>query len=168
MCPKTNLHSRFILPFGEDHILPFLLRSLDIILRNLRRLSSDSCVINFGMLPEKESYMTKTLHFRVKSDLPCHFEQMLPNSRYNIGFFCSLVKILQTLEVREILFLICGLREGDGNMFPGNPLVEVVFNLNSEQYISSEEEKKLKNLQQLEREQWLTTRAFHLRRTRGG
>ena len=64
---------------------------------------------------------------------------MLPNSGDNVGFFRPLIEILKALEVCKILLLICGLREGDGNMFPGYPLVEIVFNLDSDS-ISCEEE----------------------------
>jgi hypothetical protein len=70
--------------------------------------------------------------------IPCHLEQMLPNSGYNIRLLHSLLEILQTLEVREIFLFVGGLRECDGNVFAGDPLVEIVFNLDSE-FISDEE-----------------------------
>ena len=57
---------------------------------------------------------------------------MLPNSGYNTRFLRPLVNILRTLEVRDVILFIGGLREGDRNVFTGNPLIEVVFNLDSE------------------------------------
>ena len=64
---------------------------------------------------------------------------MLPKSGYNIGFFRLLIEVLQTLDVRKVLLFVCVLREGNGNMFTGNPLIEVVFNLNLESMNREEE-----------------------------
>ena len=64
---------------------------------------------------------------------------MLPNSGHDIGFFCPLVEIVQTLEVCEVFLFICRLREGDGDMFSGDPLIEIVFNLDSVPFSHEEE-----------------------------
>lgn len=88
---------------------------------------------------------------------------MLPN---DIGILHPLIEILETLEMSEVLLFVCGLQEGNGNIFPSNPLVEVVFDLHSEP-INNEEENNLKDLQLLRPGRWLTTRAFHLQKTLG-
>jgi len=57
---------------------------------------------------------------------------MLPELGHNVGFLGLLVKVLQTFEVCKVLLFVCVLCEGDGDVFPGNPLIEVVFNLKFE------------------------------------
>jgi hypothetical protein len=57
---------------------------------------------------------------------------MPPEPRHDVGFLGLLVKVLQALEVCEVLLFVCVLREGDSNVFTGNPLIEVVFNLKFE------------------------------------
>ena len=86
---------------------------------------------------------------------------MLPNSGYNVRVLHPLVEIPQMLEVHEVLLFICRLQEGDGNVFAGDPFIEVIFNLDLE-YISHDEESKYKDLQSSRQAQLLTTRAFHL------
>jgi len=63
---------------------------------------------------------------------PRHLEEMLPESRHDVGFLGLLVKVIEALEVCEVLLFICILREGDGNVFASNPLIEVVFDLKFE------------------------------------
>lgn len=57
---------------------------------------------------------------------------MPSNSRYYVGVLRPLVKILESFEVGEIFLFVSGLREGDRNVFAGNPLIEVVFDLESD------------------------------------
>ena len=92
---------------------------------------------------------------------------MLPQVGYNVGFPHLLVEVLQVLDVSKVLLLVCVLREGNGDMFTSNPLIEVVFDLDSES-MSNEEKSKCEDLQQSKQGQGLTTRASHLRRTQGG
>jgi hypothetical protein len=40
------------------------------------------------------------------SHIPCHLEQMLPELGYDVGFFCLLVEVLQTLDVCKVLLFI--------------------------------------------------------------
>ena len=91
---------------------------------------------------------------------------MLPNSRYDIWFLCLLIKNLKTPEVGEILLFVSRLREGDRDMFSGNPFVKIVFNLDSE-FFSCDEESKHRDLQLSRQMQWLSTRAFCPRKTQG-
>ena len=55
--------------------------------------------------------------------VPRHLEQMLPESGYNVRFPRPVVKVLQTLDMCKILLFVCVLREGNGNMFTGNPFI---------------------------------------------
>ena len=57
---------------------------------------------------------------------------MPSNSRYYVGVLRPLVKILESFEVGEIFLFVSVLREGDRNVFAGNPLIEVVFDLESD------------------------------------
>ena len=100
-------------------------------------------------------------------DVPCHLEQMLPKSGYDIGILGPLIKILQTLHMCEILLFICVLREGDGNVFASDPLIKVIFDLELEP-MSHEEETKYDDLQLSIQEQLLSRRAFRPWRTQGG
>ena len=86
---------------------------------------------------------------------------MLPKLGYNVRFLSPLIEIPQMLEVHEILLFICHLRESDRNVFASDPLIKVVFNLDSE-YISHDEESKFNDLQSSRQAQSLTMRAFHL------
>jgi hypothetical protein len=91
---------------------------------------------------------------------------MLPNSRYYIQFLRLLVEIFESLEVHEVLFFVCRLREGDGHMFSGNLFVEIVFDLDEGSFSRAEEIKHI-DLRSSRLVQWWSTRAFHPRKTPG-
>ena len=92
---------------------------------------------------------------------------MLPKSRHNIGFLRPLIKVLEALEVCKVFLFVSGLREGHGKVFPSDPFIKVIFDLDSES-MSREEETKNEDLQLSIRGRWLITRPFHPRRIQGG
>jgi hypothetical protein len=62
-------------------------------------------------------------------DLPSNLEHMLEETRNNVHVMCLLLKIGDTLEVGTVFCLVGCSGERHIDVFPGNPLVEVIFDL---------------------------------------
>lgn len=64
------------------------------------------------------------------TNLPSHLEHMFEETRHDVRLVCFLLKICDKLEMGSIFSLVSCSGKGDINVFAGNPLVKVIFNLN--------------------------------------
>jgi hypothetical protein len=62
-------------------------------------------------------------------DSPSPLEHMPEETRDNVRLVCFLLKICDTLEVGTIFGLVSCSSERDVNVFTGDPLVKIVFDL---------------------------------------
>jgi hypothetical protein len=62
-------------------------------------------------------------------NIPSNLEHMLEETRNDISVACFLLKIQDKIEVRSVFGLVGCSCERNINVFTGDPLVEVVFNL---------------------------------------
>jgi hypothetical protein len=62
-------------------------------------------------------------------NIPSNLEHMSEKTRNDIGIACFLLKIHDKFEVRTVFGFVGCSCERDINMFTGDPLVEVIFDL---------------------------------------
>ena len=62
-------------------------------------------------------------------DLPSSLKHMSEETRNNVSLTCFCLKICDTFEVGSVFGLVGCSSERDINMFAGDPLVKVVFDL---------------------------------------
>jgi hypothetical protein len=62
-------------------------------------------------------------------DLPSHLEHMFEETRYDVCLVRFLLEIRNKFEVGSVFSLVDCSGKGNINVFTGNPLVKVIFNL---------------------------------------
>lgn len=90
-----------------------------------------------GLLPRKlsrvfyrEEVSTTTIATApVKNDIPSLFEHVFEETWNDVGLACFLLEIHDKLEMRTVFGLIRRSCEGNINVFSGDPLVKVIFDL---------------------------------------